>query len=331
LITVALLAVATAPFTVCATPAAATCWADVVTQVEQRVEHSGVGTVGFSIQGAVGPAVSIAGGVRFPQQSVFKLPTAVALLDQVDRRVIRLDEPVAFGPDDRTLSTAPLDVLIDRGLRSLPVQELLRRMLVDSDNTATDVLLRRLGGPAVVQRLLDQRGYAIRVDRGEREMQADFLGISPSDVPSEVRALPGSISHLRSTAAARGAAARYLLDPRDTATPAALTQLLVDLQRGNVLSPKSTALLLSYLQDTQVTTKRLKAGLPRGWRIAQRGGTSWSVDGHFPTYNNVGIIYRPDGRWVAAAVLVKDSGVAGDALDAMFQSISRDIAASSCW
>lgn len=65
-----------------------------------------------------------------------------------------------------------------RGALTTTIQELMRRAVADSDSTAVDVLIDRLGGIAAVQAFLQRKQVTgIRVDRHERTLQAESVGL----------------------------------------------------------------------------------------------------------------------------------------------------------
>jgi beta-lactamase class A len=107
-----------------------------------------------------GESLQFQGGDRYPMQSVYKFPIAMAVLRNVDRGLLRLDQEIPVAKSD----------LVPRGLHSpirdehpegvsLTVRELLRFAVSESDGTASDVLLRLAGGGAKVTEYL--RGLGI--------------------------------------------------------------------------------------------------------------------------------------------------------------------------
>lgn len=91
------------------------------------------------------------------------------------------------------------------------------------------------------------------------------------------------------------------------ATPSALVALLAKLQSHQLLSFRSTALLLKIMTDSSTGQQRLKAGLPQGWSIAHKTGSGPEVIGIGTATNDVGIISSQKGRHVAIAVFIAGS------------------------
>lgn len=263
------------------------------------------GTVGVhALHLPSGRAFSMEAETRFPMASVYKLPIALAVLGAVDDGRISLDEPLAVEEGDfRRGMGVPARERFRAG-GSVRLEEALRLMVSESDNTATDLLLRRIGGPAAVRTKLASLGLSgVRVDRTEIRMAADGEGVT--DLPAGERCTPEEYERRRaavSEEARREAARRFLSDPRDTATPAGTTALLARLVAGELLSAPSTARLLGWMRDSPTGTRRIRAGAPAGSVVHDKTGTHWSGA------NDVGVVELPDraGR-LLLAVFVKGS------------------------
>ena len=167
-------------------------------------------TVGVGLRDlASGETVLVRGRDHFPMFSVYKLPIAMRVLQRVDEGALRLADP------DRDRAEGRAARRLDRGhprLRdghgTMTVAELVQAAVAQSDNTASDVILRLAGGPEAVTAYVRSLGIeGLRVDRPEVQMAADTKGVHAG---SERRA----------------AIERYVADPRDSATPEAALALL---------------------------------------------------------------------------------------------------------
>jgi beta-lactamase class A len=192
-----------------------------------------------------GRSVSINGDEPFPLASTIKLAVAGAYLTQVDHGRRSLDDRI--------------------GSRS--AAQLIEVMLTRSDNQATDVLIRNLGGAARVQQWLNLNGlHGIRIDR--------------------------TIAQLLS-------AKRDLFDRRDSGSPLSMIAFLRQLDKGNMLKPASRAYLLSAMGRCITGRNRMKALLPAGTRVEHKTGTLNGLTG------DVGFITMPDGRRLAVAFFAR--------------------------
>src|SRR5438128_291988 len=117
-----------------------------------------------------GQRASLRGGERFCMASVYKLPIAIALLRSVDRGRIALDQKMTYGARDLRPGIAH-SAIVDRaagGSAAATVRELVEAMLIESDNTASDLVMGLLGGPAAVTAELRAAGLGgIDVSRPE--------------------------------------------------------------------------------------------------------------------------------------------------------------------
>lgn len=266
-----------------------------------------IAAIAASLDGRVGAAamlvetgerVAVHGSERFPMQSVFKLPVGLWVLHEVDAGRVKLETRVTLERKD----------LLDGGLNPIAtefpdggtftIEELLHRMVANSDNTAVEALLKLTGGPPAVTKRLRVLGVGgIRVDRGEREIGRDLTG-------------PGSFE-------------RYERDPRDTATPNAAVDLLVKVLQGGDLATASQARLRTWMTDTATGPMRIKALLPPGTPVAHKTGTGPDRDGVNTCTNDIGLILLPGGRHLAVAVFTARSRQPLDVREATIARIAK--------
>ena len=240
-----------------------------------------------------------------PQQSVSKLWVAIAALDAVDRGRIDLDDRVTLGRNDLTLFHQPIRSKILGGGHTTTLRELLHEALTKSDNTANDKLMRSIGGPNAVRAMIAQKRLgAIRFYDGERSLQSRIAGLTWSQDYSIGRAFYEARNALP-MAARRAAFNRYLEDPYDGASAAAIVDALARLKRGELLSPASTASLLTIMGNTRTGPNRLKGGLKAGWTLSHKTGTGQVLGGTQAGYNDIGVLTAPDGRSYSVAVMIK--------------------------
>lgn len=188
--------------------------------------------------------------VAFPMASTYKVPIAVQLLTMVDEGRLSLDSMVTVPQEDvyRTASTIS-DLLNQPGL-SLSVRNLMELMLRVSDNIATDVLFRTAGGSQAITDRMRAVGFKnIRVDRPTWALIAGLVG--RPDVTEQNRIYPEDYLELlrrqRSEEEQAAHVQAFNVDPRDTATPKDMGELLVRLWKGEILSRRSTDLLLDIM------------------------------------------------------------------------------------
>ena len=262
-----------------------------------------------------GWTVAVNGDRPFQQQSVFKAWLGVAVLDAVDRGVLRLDEPIRLTRADLTFAYQPIAAEVAPRGSDFTVDTLLRWSVSASDNPATDALVARLGGPSAVQAALTRLGVQdVRVDVDERGLHA---------IGRELRAA-------LSAAPEAGRAAvyqRHFADPRNTATPRAAVNALARLKRGELLSAASTTRLLRLMEETTTGPQRLKAGLPTGWSLAHKTGSGGEYEGSTLVANDIGLLTSPDGRSYAVAVFTWGTRKPLAQQEALSADVARAVAA----
>ncbi|WP_300653335.1 serine hydrolase, partial [Hydrogenophaga sp.] len=128
--------------------------------------------------------------------------------------------------------------------------------LTTSDNSAANFILDSYGGPAALTRFARELGDdTTRLDRRETELNT-------------------------------GTAAAQL----DTTTPRAMALTLQKLLLGAALSPASRQQLQRWLVANTTGDKRLRAGLPTGWRVGEKTGTNQT------DANDIGMAWPANGR-----------------------------------
>lgn len=203
---------------------------------------------------------------RFLMCSTFKLLAVSAVLARVDRGVERLDRRIVFGKE-AVLAYAP--VTSHRvGVPGMTVVGLCQAAITVSDNTAANLLLASLGGPAAVTSYVRSLGDAVtRLDRIEPELNVG----SPGDV-------------------------------RDTTTPNAMLTDLHTLLLGNVLSNSSREQLAEWLRATSTGVQQLRAGMPDNWLVGDKTGSG----AHRET-NDVAIMWPPQRKPLLVTAYYADS------------------------
>jgi beta-lactamase class A len=234
---------------------------------------------------ATGSKLEHRAGERFPMCSTFKLLAVAAALKLVDANTERLDRKIAYGPSD-LLDYAPIAKahVADGGMT---LADLCAAAIDWSDNTAANLILDVIGGPAGFTQFARSLGDSLtRLDRNEPDLNA---------------ATPG--------------------DERDTTTPEAMAADMTRVLLGDVLSETSRRQLDAWLIGDKVGDKRLRAGLPPTWRIGDKTGT-----GDHGTANAIAIIWPPDRAPIIATVYYTESSAPVDLRNAIHKEIGSLIA-----
>jgi beta-lactamase class A len=263
-----------------------------------------------------------------PQQSVSKLWVAIAAMDAIDKGRLRLEDRVVLRKSDIAVFHSPISRQIgDNGFET-SVADLLKRSMTQSDNTANDFLLRKVGGSQAVRQMIVDKGLgAIRFGPGERLLQAGTAGLEWKPEYSFGRAFQAARAQLPAETR-RKAMDRYIASPPDGAAPLAIARALLRLKRGELLSRRSTAHLLGLMESSETGRARLKGGMPPGWVIAHKTGTGQDLNGRTAGFNDVGIMTAPDGSFYAVAVMIADTTRPIPERQMVMQSVAANIASN---
>ncbi len=257
----------------------------------QKLAEPAKGKVGAAAMVVeTGDIAEIRGSKHFPMQSVYKLPIVMAVLARTDSGQLKLDQTIHILPADLVPPTihSPIRDRNPNGNLEMTVRELARAAIVDSDGSASDVLLR-LVKPRKVRKFLHNLGVKkVKVENTEKEMAVDDK-----------------------------------VQYDNWATPLAAVTLLQKLQAGEGLSSASRALLLSWMTETQTGTKRIRALLPRDAQVAHKTGSSGTERGITAATNDIGLVELPDGKHLAIAVFVSNSAADEDVREAVIAQIAR--------
>ena len=282
------------------------------------------GALGFGLMNLESGEFWVRLGDRtFPMQSVFKLPLGAAALSEVDAGRLSLAETLTLTADKLSPSWSPIADAWP-GRTTYTAGELLVAAVSDSDNTAADLLMKRIGGPGAVTAWLQGKDIQeVRVDRYEREVQPDVYGMA-----SFRPAWKGSAAFDAARATVppdkrRAAMRAYMADPRDSATPRGMLGFLRRLDNGDLLPSASARRLLTIMRNSPRGADRLKAGLPTRTNFAHKIGTSGTDQGFNVAYNDVGIFTLPDRRSYAIAAFLTGSTAPERDRAALFADLGR--------
>ena len=175
---------------------------------------------------------------RFVMCSTFKASLAACVLARVDRGEEQLAAMIPYGKAD-LLDYAPV-AKQNLAAGAMSVTEMCKPIVELSDNTCANLLLARIGGPAVLTAFWRSLGdTSSRLDHNEPELN---------------RSPPGN--------------------PQDTTTPVAMAGNLRRLVVGEALSPASRAQLTEWMVNCKTGANRLRGGLPAGWKIGDKTGNN---------------------------------------------------------
>ena len=223
----------------------------------------------------------------FPMCSTFKFLAAAEVLSRVDASQEQLDRRISYGEAD-LLTWAPVTAEhVKEG--SMTLSDICAAAIEFSDNTAGNLILRTIGGPEGLTRYLRSLGDRFtRLDRIEPELNTAVEG-----------------------------------DERDTTTPASMLRDLQVLLLGDKLSATSRQQLEAWLVANKTGDKRLRAGLPKDWRIGDKTGT-----GDNAALGDIAIVRPPNRNPILVVVYTHGSSAPAEKLNEVFSNVGKLIGAT---
>lgn len=197
---------------------------------------------------------------RFPLCSTFKVLVAAAILQRSAVAAELLQRRIVYAKAELAGYSPVTELHAGQGMT---VADLCAATLQHSDNTAANLLMKIVGGPAGVTAFARSIGdQEFRLDRWETDLNS---------------AIPG--------------------DARDTTTPAAMAQSLQRLALGDALGAAERDRLVEWMKGNQTGATRIRAGVPKEWLVADKTGS-----GSYGTANDVGIVWPPGKPPIVLAI-----------------------------
>lgn len=265
---------------------AASAWSNDLERELKRIEQGSGGRLGVALLDTeTGNRAHHRHDERFPMCSTFKVLAAAAVLAQVDRHETTLARRIRFEANDLVVNSP---ITKDRtGGEGMTLAELCEAAMTVSDNTAGNLLLSTLDGPAGLMRYAATLGdTTTRLDRIEPDLN---------------EALPG--------------------DPRDTTTPAVMVENLRKLVLGEVLSASSRDKFVDWLLGNKTGDTRLRAGLPKDWRVGDKTGS-----GDRGTTNDVGVIWPQRRKPIIVSIYLTGTAAPAAERNATLAAVGQVIA-----
>lgn len=222
---------------------------------------------------------------RFLMLSTFKTLAAALVLRRADQGKAPLSKRVRYRQRDLVQWSPVTEKHV--GGQGLSLAQLCEATITTSDNTAANLILREVGGPAALTAFLRGIGDPVtRLDRLEPELNEPAPG-----------------------------------EELDTTTPRAMARTLRTLLLGEALSPASREQLAAWLKANTTGDKRLRAGVPPNWGIGEKTGTAG------PSANDTGIVWPPGAAPILVSAYLADSPAGAAVREQTLAGVGRLLAA----
>ncbi len=211
----------------------------------------------------------------YPMQSVYKLHLALAVLHDVDRGKLALNQPILVSKADLLPNTwSPMRDKYPEGNVTLPLSDILSYSVSKSDNNACDILFRQVGGTRKVHKYIRKLGIKnVNISATEQEMSKDW----PIQFTNKTR-------------------------------PFSAVELLDKFYTQPILLKETHDFLWKILTETTTGPNKIKGLLPVGTVVGHKTGASGTnKEGITGASNDVGIVTLPNGKHFAIAVFVANS------------------------
>jgi beta-lactamase class A len=233
-----------------------------------------------------GEEIAINADQTMDTMSVIKIPLMVEVFRQIEEGEFALADRITLKESDKRPGTGVLRSL-DAGA-SLTIKDLITLMIIVSDNSATDLLFEKVGGPEPVNALM--RSYGLGTIQATGPSSAWFAAL-----------------------AQRGDAAAFHREgktPYGLSSPRDMAKLLEKIQKGDAVSPQACEQMLQILRR-QVYSSRLPKYVT-GFQVPHKTGDFLPYIG-----NDVGILESPDRHIVISVFTAHHTGVGASLEDAI--------------
>jgi beta-lactamase class A len=225
---------------------------------------------------------------RFPMGCTSKVLGVAAILKKNELQSSFMEEKIKFAKKD-ILDWAPITSqhLAD----GMTVTELCAAAISYSDNTAMNLLTKKLNGPQGIN------NFARSI--GDTQFQLDHWW------PDEARSGPEGF---------------------DSSTPSAMRESLFKIVLGDVLKSGQREQLATWLKKNTTGNYRIRAGVPKNWIVGDKTGTGF----YYGTTNDIAIIWPPGHPPLVLAIFYtsqnKNSSKREDVIAAATRLVIRSFA-----
>ncbi len=319
-------------------------WSDALRQQIEKIDQATPGQLGVYVKRLDnGEVLSYQADRPWYLGSSAKLPVAIALIQEVEQGKHRLAEQVTLQDTDKVDGSG--NVVWNKAGTRYRVDALLKRTLMESDNTAANMLIRTIGDDVLNRRareLLGAKGFEritnftqVRYDV-YAELHPDARKMSNMDLvrlasapmgPKRVDALARTIGVDQADFRVKTmdeAYARYYARQFNSAPLTSYGGMLEKLVTGKLVSPAHQQRLFADLKYATYDAYRLEAGLPRSVHFIHKTGTQLHRACH------MGVINPQDGGRAAIVVAtcaedLDEHGEAGKAFEQIGRAITQTL------
>jgi beta-lactamase class A len=230
---------------------------------EPSKNFKGILGVAFKHLGS-GEQANLNGDRIFPTASVFKVPVILEFYRQVEAGTLGFDDQIILREEDKVPGSGILKELSE-GM-SVSLRDLLSLMMIVSDNTATDIIVSKVGMDNVNKSLNELGLTKTRVKKYCREMLFDLVEIN--DLP--LKGMTLELYEKASETRVYGGSWSLGVDDNNVTTPNEMNRLLELIVEGKAASSESCEAILQIMAKCQTGAYRIPKYLPQRELLLQR-------------------------------------------------------------
>lgn len=265
---------------ICTPTLAAALETNSIQQQFQKIEKSFDGKIGvYAINTENNKIIAYRGSEHFPVQSTFKLIGVAALLKQSEEQDNLLNEKIIYTKNDLIFFYPVTGNYVTQGMT---LGALAEAAMSYSDDTAINLIMKKLGGPQQVNNFANSIGNkTFNIEHYEANLNSD-----PNNT-------------------------------QDTSTPKDMAISLQKLTLGDSLQQPQRAQLAMWMRNNTTSYKRMRAGAPIGWAVADKTGS-----GDYGVANDIGILWSPINKPVVLAIYTVQNNKKAKSRDDIVASVT---------
>ncbi len=212
---------------------------------------------------------------RFPFKSTFKIIGVAAILKLSTSDPHLMQQHIIYTSKDLVAFSPITEKHVTDGMT---ISDLCAATIEYSDNTASNLLMKKLGGPEAVTLFVRMLGDTnFNLSSWEPNLNSD-----PKN-------------------------------PEDTSTPAAMNATLQKLIFSNALTTNERQHLINWMKNNTTGNAAIRAAVPKTWIVADKTGS-----GFFGITNDIAILWPPHGAPIVLSLFFiqnsKDAKIRNDVL-----------------
>ena len=274
-----------------------------------------------------GAEANVRGDAHFDSASTIKMAVAVLAYRLQDQKKLNLNDRYTIKASDFRGGSG-IFKFHDVGLNPT-LRDVILQMIITSNNSATDIMIAKVGGPAAVNAFLKEQGFATLhlnmttndyfrrpyelADPKSKSLTPEDVFAMQTNIESFTKPRAAQIKRLRKEVADKNINAEMRKRAMDETTwlgivsPNEMGRLIEGIEKGTIASKEACEEIKRMMRGQQAGTRKIPHWLsvPVAHKTGETGGVT----------NDVGMIYARSGPIIIAFYTIGYEGLAADADD----------------